>query len=150
MIVGGALWRGADGPLHGEAVVDDTTLFDGDVAGVRVEPTAALPGLRAACWVVGRVVGWPGGRPVGLHRGNGHPRRRARPPADTALDVLPAHPGLVAGPVVSNGERSRPARVGATEPIFLAIVALTACGGVLAWLAGPTLGRWPMSGCSSS
>ncbi|EUA68638.1 hypothetical protein I553_1826 [Mycobacterium xenopi 4042] len=36
------------------------------------------------------------------------------------------------------------------SPIFLAIVALTACGGVLAWLAGPTLGRWPMSGCSSS
>jgi len=29
-----------------EAVVDDAVLFDGDVAGVRVEPTAALPGLR--------------------------------------------------------------------------------------------------------
>lgn len=61
VIVGGALWRGADGPLHGEAVVDDTTLFDGDVAGVRVEPTAALPGLRARVlgswprrWVAGR------------------------------------------------------------------------------------------------
>ena len=37
---GRAMWRGADGLLHGEAVVDDTTLFDGDVAGVRIEPTA--------------------------------------------------------------------------------------------------------------
>jgi hypothetical protein len=63
VIVGSATWRGADGPLHGEAVVDDTTLFDGDVAGVRIEPTLAMPGLRAAVltnrgrlgpWVTGR------------------------------------------------------------------------------------------------
>jgi hypothetical protein len=62
-IAGAALWRGADGPLRGEAVVDDTTLFDGHVAGVRVEPTGELPGLRAAVltgrgrprrWVAGR------------------------------------------------------------------------------------------------
>jgi hypothetical protein len=62
-IVGSATWRGADGPLHGEAVVDDTTLFDGDVAGIRIEPTLAMPGLRAAVltnrgrpgrWVTGR------------------------------------------------------------------------------------------------
>jgi hypothetical protein len=49
-LVGAALWlppqQGA--ALHGEAVVDDTTLFDGDVAGVRIEPTPELPGLRAA------------------------------------------------------------------------------------------------------
>jgi hypothetical protein len=49
--------------IHGEAVVDDTTLFDGDVAGVRIEPTLAMPGLRAAIqrkawrrWVAGRAV----------------------------------------------------------------------------------------------
>lgn len=63
VLVGAATWRGVDGPLHGEAVVDDTTLFDGDVAGVRIEPTGALPGLRAAVltsrgrprrWVTGR------------------------------------------------------------------------------------------------
>ena len=62
VIVGSATWRGTDGPLHGEAVVDDTTLFDGDVAGVRIEPTLAMPGLRAAVltgrgrgrWVAGR------------------------------------------------------------------------------------------------
>jgi hypothetical protein len=62
VIVGSAEWRGEDGaPLHGEAVVDDTQLFDGDVAGVRVEPTQALPGLRACVigagrrrWVAGR------------------------------------------------------------------------------------------------
>ena len=62
VIVGSAEWRGQDGaPLHGEAVVDDTQLFDGDVAGVRVEPTQAMPGLRACLirpgrrrWVAGR------------------------------------------------------------------------------------------------
>lgn len=62
VIVGTAEWRGQGGaPLHGEAVVDDTGLFDGDVTGVLVEPTAAMPGLRAAVirrgrrrWVTGR------------------------------------------------------------------------------------------------
>lgn len=62
-IVGAAMWHGAGGPLHGEAVVDDATLFYGDVPGVRIEPTAAPPGLRAAVvsargrpgrWVTGR------------------------------------------------------------------------------------------------
>ena len=62
-IAGAAMWRGVDGLLHGEAVVDDTTLFDGDVAWVRIEPTGAMPGLRAAVvtargdrrrWVTGR------------------------------------------------------------------------------------------------
>ncbi|PIB79844.1 peptidase M50 [Mycobacterium celatum] len=60
VIVGSAEWRPAgDAPqLHGEAVVDDTVLFDGDVAAVRLEPTAAAPGLRARVagrpWVTGR------------------------------------------------------------------------------------------------
>lgn len=63
VLIGTAFWRGVDGaPLHGEAVVDDTVLFDGDVAGVRIEPTGELPGLRAAVltrfgrrrWVAGR------------------------------------------------------------------------------------------------
>jgi hypothetical protein len=62
-IVGAAEWRPAgDAPLlHGEAVVDDDVLFDGDVPGVRIEPTAALPGLRARVtgdrsrrWLTGR------------------------------------------------------------------------------------------------
>jgi hypothetical protein len=59
VIVGSAEWTGD--PLHGEAVVDDTVLFDGDVTGVRIEPTRAMPGLRAAVvgggrrrWVTGR------------------------------------------------------------------------------------------------
>lgn len=59
VIVGGAEWRGD--PLRGEAVVDDTVLFDGEVSGVRIEPTQAMPGLRAAVlgrgprrWVTGR------------------------------------------------------------------------------------------------
>ncbi len=62
VIVGGALWlpAGDGGPLHGEAVVDDTVLFDGEVAGCRVEPTPGMPGLRARVrgarrrWVPGR------------------------------------------------------------------------------------------------
>lgn len=65
VIVGAGLWLPADGAatVHGEAVVDDTVLFDGDVAGVRIEPTVAPPGLRAAVvsargrgrrWVPGR------------------------------------------------------------------------------------------------
>jgi hypothetical protein len=53
VVVGAAEWRGQDGePLRGEAVVDDILLFDGEVTGVRVEPTEAIPGLRAA--VIGR------------------------------------------------------------------------------------------------
>jgi hypothetical protein len=59
-IVGRARWLPpADGqPLHGEAVVDDTVLFDGGVAEVCVEPTPGAPGLRARIrggrWVAGR------------------------------------------------------------------------------------------------
>ncbi|HEY7052093.1 MAG TPA: peptidase M50 [Mycobacterium sp.] len=62
-IVGAATWQGADGPLRGEAVVDDTPLFDGNVPGVRIEPTGVMPGLRASVltergrprrWVTGR------------------------------------------------------------------------------------------------
>ncbi len=51
-IVGAAHWRPPDDAqlLHGEAVVDDAVLFDGDVAGARIEPTPALPGLRARVW----------------------------------------------------------------------------------------------------
>jgi hypothetical protein len=59
VIVGAAEWTGA--PLQGEAVVDDTQLFDGEVPGVRIEPTLRMPGLRAAVtgqgrrrWVTGR------------------------------------------------------------------------------------------------
>jgi hypothetical protein len=66
VIVGTAHWRPPDSPdagqlLHGEAVVDDAMLFDGAVAGVQIEPTVALPGLRARVsgsrsrrWLIGR------------------------------------------------------------------------------------------------
>ena len=49
--------------INGEAVVDDTTLFDGEATGVRIEPIPAMPGLRASAlssrmrpkrWVTGR------------------------------------------------------------------------------------------------
>jgi hypothetical protein len=48
--------------MHGEAVVDDASLFEGEVAAVRIEPTLAVPGLRASVkgvcrrWVAGRAV----------------------------------------------------------------------------------------------
>jgi len=64
VIVGGASWRPADDGrlIHGEAIVDDTSLFDGDVAGVRIEPTLGMPGLRVRRhdawrpWITGRAV----------------------------------------------------------------------------------------------
>jgi hypothetical protein len=62
-----AFWLppGADQVIHGEAVVDDQVLFDGEVTAVRIEPTASMPGLRAAVltgrtrprrWLTGRAV----------------------------------------------------------------------------------------------
>jgi hypothetical protein len=62
VVVGRAGWLPADDRrlIHGEAVVDDTTLFDGDVAAVRIEPTLAVPGLRVRVhgvrrqWISGR------------------------------------------------------------------------------------------------
>jgi hypothetical protein len=44
--------------LHGEAVVDDKVLFDGDVAEVWIEPTPTMPGLRAALGGPGPWPGW--------------------------------------------------------------------------------------------
>jgi hypothetical protein len=62
VIVGRARWLPPQDAqsVHGEAVVDDKVLFDGDVAEVWIEPTPALPGLRAALagpwrrWISGR------------------------------------------------------------------------------------------------
>ena len=65
VIVGRAQWlpTGDQRLLHGEAVVDDVALFDGGVAGARIEPTLNAPGLRAALerrgprrWITGRAV----------------------------------------------------------------------------------------------
>ena len=64
-LAGAALWLPPHGSesLRGEAVVDDAVLFDGEVAGVRIEPTAAMPGLKATVlaghrrqWLAGRAV----------------------------------------------------------------------------------------------
>lgn len=77
-LVGSALWLPPGGDegsasLRGEGIVDDTVLFDGEVAGVRIEPTATMPGLRAAVldgprrrWVSGRAaqLGTAGARVV--------------------------------------------------------------------------------------
>lgn len=62
VLVGAAAWLPPkdSAALRGEAVVDDTVLFDGEVEGVRIEPTAEMPGLRATVlggrrrWVTGR------------------------------------------------------------------------------------------------
>lgn len=64
-LVGVALWLPPDGAaaIHGEAVVDDTVLFDGQVTGARIEPTPSMPGLRAT--VMGRR-GWITGRAAQL------------------------------------------------------------------------------------
>jgi hypothetical protein len=65
VITKAAYWLPADGAntIEGEAVVDDTLLFNGAATGVRIEPTTSLPGLRASAlssrtrpqrWVTGR------------------------------------------------------------------------------------------------
>jgi hypothetical protein len=68
-LVGVALWLppGDARVLHGEAIVDDEVLFDGEVSGVRIEPTSSVPGLRAAV-LSGRVPPrrWLSGRAVQL------------------------------------------------------------------------------------
>lgn len=64
VVVGRASWVPPDHArfIHGEAVVDDAVLFDGDVPAVHVEPTLAVPGLRARVatgrrrWAAGRAV----------------------------------------------------------------------------------------------
>jgi hypothetical protein len=66
-VVGSALWLPAErsASIHGEGVIDDTVLFDGEVAGVRIEPMATLPGLRAAV-LDGRRRRWVSGRAAQL------------------------------------------------------------------------------------
>jgi hypothetical protein len=66
VIVRAAYWLPPDQnarTIRGEAVTDDTLLFDGEVTGVRIEPTPTMPGLRASVlsgrmrpkrWVTGR------------------------------------------------------------------------------------------------
>ncbi|KAA0086768.1 peptidase M50 [Mycolicibacterium sp. P9-64] len=66
VVTGVAYWLPTDEDartISGEGVVDDVVLFDGEVTGVRVEPTADMPGLRASVltgrmrprtWVTGR------------------------------------------------------------------------------------------------
>ena len=68
VIVGRADWLPVDDqqPLHGEAIVDDNPLFDGDAAGVCIEPTPSLPGLRARVLGIGLRRRWITGRAVQL------------------------------------------------------------------------------------
>ena len=107
VIVGAAYWLPPDEQtrtIHGEAVIDDTLLFDGEVTGVRIEPTQTMPGLRASVlssrmrpkrWVTGP-------RRTARHRRRaGGARRRASTEAGPPVDVLSAHRGLAAGPVAS-------------------------------------------------
>ena len=66
VLIGAALWLPPAGSanIRGEAVVDDAVLFDGAVDAMRIEPTTALPGLRATVsagrfqrrWLAGRAV----------------------------------------------------------------------------------------------
>jgi hypothetical protein len=86
-----AYWLPPDdtaGTLAGEAVVDDTQLFDGEVTGVRIEPTPGVPGLRASVasgrlrprrWVTGRAaqLGTTGALVVRDGLRSGRPVRRS-------------------------------------------------------------------------
>ena len=133
--------RRARRTIHGEAVVDDTVLFDGEVTGVRIEPTPTMPGLRASVLSRRHAAADAGstGRAaqLGTDGRAGGPRRRAGTAAGPPVDVLSPHPGLAAGSVsVVSTVNIRPLHQSVRpSPIFLAIVALTAAGGVLAWLS---------------
>ena len=88
-------------PLRGEAVVDDTVLFDGDVPGVRIEPTATMPGLRAARHRPGPAALGHRPRRAARHPGSdGGPRRCCGTATGEAVDVLSAHRGLAAGRLI--------------------------------------------------
>ena len=67
-LVGAAYWLppGDARVVHGEAVVDDAVLFDGEATGIRVEPTSSVPGLRAAVLSGGLRRRWLSGRAVQL------------------------------------------------------------------------------------
>jgi len=85
-IVGAAHWHPTVDAqlLHGEAVVDDAVLFDGDVAGVRIEPHGCQAARRAAGWPVERpssaAMGWPWSVMVWLRRGRRGGRRSTGTP----------------------------------------------------------------------
>ncbi|BDB40237.1 MULTISPECIES: peptidase M50 [Mycobacterium] len=67
VLVGRARWLPVEGAttIRGEAVVDDAVLFDGEAAELWVEPTLAVPGLRAC--LPGRWIRrWVGGRAAQL------------------------------------------------------------------------------------
>ncbi|QLL08067.1 peptidase M50 [Mycobacterium vicinigordonae] len=68
VLVGRTRWLPVEGAtaIRGEAVVDDTVLFDGDAAELWVEPTLAVPGLRAALADQGWWRRWVGGRAAQL------------------------------------------------------------------------------------
>ena len=85
--------------VRGEATVDDTALFDGEVTGVRIEPTATDAGTAGRRVVVAHA---PEALGRGPRRAAGH-RRRARGAGRGAgtttgppVDVLSTHPGLAA------------------------------------------------------
>ncbi len=70
VIVRSARWlpSGSDA-ITGEAVVDDTVLFDGESTGVVIEPLPGMPGLRARALGAGRTGlgrGWVAGRAAQL------------------------------------------------------------------------------------
>jgi hypothetical protein len=69
VLVGAACWLPPEGTdtIHGEAIVDDVVLFDGESPGIRIEPTLTMPGLRAAALRRGRRRGpWVSGRAAQL------------------------------------------------------------------------------------
>jgi hypothetical protein len=70
VIVRSARWLPSGGnAITGEAVVDDTVLFDGESAGVVIEPLPGMPGLRARAlgpWRSGPQRGWVTGRAAQL------------------------------------------------------------------------------------
>lgn len=69
VLVGVGRWLPVDGAavLRGEGIVDDTPLFDGEVAQVQIKPLGSAPGVRAGVADRrGRVRRWVAGRAAQL------------------------------------------------------------------------------------
>jgi hypothetical protein len=101
VVAGAAYWLPPDEAartIAGEGVVDDTVLFDGEVTGVRVEPTADPPGLRASV-LTGRMRPRRAGCATRHHGCAGGARRRGGAAPGPSIDLLPPHAGLAGRPV---------------------------------------------------
>ena len=142
--------------VHGEATVDDTLLFDGDIPGVLIEPTVDRAGSAGQRDVVphAREALGRGSRCPARHRRRvGRSGRGGRKTAGSPVDVLSTHRGLAVGSVASNRERpaAAPPVIGAPQPSLPGDRRADRASAARWPGSRPTRpGRWPTSASSRS